>query len=164
MILSLTNLERSTLKRLLAKSADVIASMSVVDQEQLAEIASLVSGDESCGENGLPPCNVCDDCAADDHDFLLSDRMMRLEDEIAPTTTGRDFDCDPTHPEACPGCGCLPGEGVTPGCTDKMGCAAFVEDEPSQVEVECVTCNGVVATSESIRIPFHCNECAGVLS
>lgn len=24
--------------------------------------------------------------------------------------------------DACPGCGCLPGEGLTPGCTDLLGC------------------------------------------
>lgn len=25
-------------------------------------------------------------------------------------------------PEACPGCGCMPGDGRTPGCTDPLGC------------------------------------------
>jgi hypothetical protein len=25
-------------------------------------------------------------------------------------------------PEACPGCGCMPGDGKTPGCTDPDGC------------------------------------------
>ena len=24
--------------------------------------------------------------------------------------------------EACPGCGCLPGDGITSGCTDRDGC------------------------------------------
>ena len=26
------------------------------------------------------------------------------------------------NPEACPGCGCLPGEGLTDGCEDRDGC------------------------------------------
>ena len=31
-------------------------------------------------------------------------------------------------PCACPGCGCLPGEGRTPGCTDEDGCGCDYDD------------------------------------
>ena len=44
-----------------------------------------------------------------------------------------DFDADAYpeldedfNPEACPGCGCLPGEGLTKGCEDQMGCGRRV--------------------------------------
>lgn len=26
------------------------------------------------------------------------------------------------HADACPGCGCRPGDGATPGCTHPLGC------------------------------------------
>ena len=29
---------------------------------------------------------------------------------------------EPLDPEACPGCGCLPGDGVTEGCDHPGGC------------------------------------------
>jgi hypothetical protein len=31
------------------------------------------------------------------------------------------------EPEACPGCGCKPGGGYTPGCMDPEGCGYFAE-------------------------------------
>jgi len=37
-------------------------------------------------------------------------------------------------PEACPGCGCMPGDGITDGCTHPEGCgyyALMVADEAS---------------------------------
>lgn len=33
-----------------------------------------------------------------------------------------DDDEDELHPEACPGCRCLPGDGVTASCTHPDGC------------------------------------------
>lgn len=45
---------------------------------------------------------------------------------------GSDFDTDcdesPTDP-ACPGCGCLPGYGRTPGCTHPEGCGFELAQE-----------------------------------
>lgn len=32
------------------------------------------------------------------------------------------IDADEANPEACPGCGCLPGDGRTNGCRDAIGC------------------------------------------
>ena len=34
-------------------------------------------------------------------------------------------DDEATSPEACPTCGCLPGEGLTSGCNDEVGCGFF---------------------------------------
>lgn len=34
-----------------------------------------------------------------------------------------------TNPEACPGCGCLPGQGRTAGCTDPDGCGYWADLE-----------------------------------
>lgn len=33
--------------------------------------------------------------------------------------------------DACPGCGCLPGDGVTPGCQDPDGCGFSAESDSS---------------------------------
>jgi len=33
-----------------------------------------------------------------------------------------DLGPEDLSPEACPGCGCLPGDGLTDGCEDPMGC------------------------------------------
>ena len=30
--------------------------------------------------------------------------------------------------DACPGCGCKPGDGVTPGCTHPNGCGAWTDE------------------------------------
>lgn len=34
---------------------------------------------------------------------------------------------DAEDPEACPGCGCLPGDGLTPGCNDPDGCGYYAD-------------------------------------
>lgn len=41
-----------------------------------------------------------------------------------------------TNLEACPGCGCLPGDGYTPGCDDPDGCGYFAAVERSGAEQE----------------------------
>jgi hypothetical protein len=55
------------------------------------------------------------------------------------TDTRFDFAPVPDCPlcfgqEQCPGCGCLPGDGVTEGCTHPDGCGAFSE--------RCTFCHG----------------------
>ena len=36
-----------------------------------------------------------------------------------------DLDDVEENPEACPGCGCLPGDGVSEDCDDEEGCGFF---------------------------------------
>jgi len=61
-----------------------------------------------------------------------------FEEELLPVcnycqTTGHlAADCpeQPAEdPDACPGCGCVPGDGVTAGCTHPTGCGAFSPDD-----------------------------------
>jgi hypothetical protein len=45
------------------------------------------------------------------------------------------------NPEACPGCGCLPGDGLTDGCEDPTGCGYFRAFETPEPRV-CPDCDG----------------------
>jgi hypothetical protein len=40
---------------------------------------------------------------------------------------GDEHETWPQSPDACPGCGCVPGEGRTSGCTHADGCGATAE-------------------------------------
>jgi hypothetical protein len=40
----------------------------------------------------------------------------------------REDEEEDEDPEACPGCGCLPGDGRTPGCTHPAGCGFRPEE------------------------------------
>jgi type IV secretory pathway VirB10-like protein len=39
---------------------------------------------------------------------------------------------DALDPEACPGCGCLPGDGLTEGCEDEGGCGYYRQWETAR--------------------------------
>jgi hypothetical protein len=43
----------------------------------------------------------------------------------APTGDPRGTPTPATDPEACPGCACLPGDGLTDGCDDPAGCGFY---------------------------------------
>ncbi len=44
----------------------------------------------------------------------------------------------PKNPEACPGCGCLPGDGITDGCEDEDGCGYHRNPSHStQTDIQC---------------------------
>jgi hypothetical protein len=55
------------------------------------------------------------------------------EDYPGQRITGPDFDTRDREgaAESCPGCGCLPGDGVTSGCTHPDGCGAFAAEPDS---------------------------------
>lgn len=46
---------------------------------------------------------------------------------LAVTPDGDVVIFEEDDPEACPGCGCKPGDGITPGCDHPMGCGFFKE-------------------------------------
>lgn len=49
------------------------------------------------------------------------DMLQNAELRTVPEYCSEDgYDDDEDY--SCPGCGCLPGEGRTPGCTDPDGC------------------------------------------
>lgn len=44
----------------------------------------------------------------------------------------KELEAEEADQEACPGCGCKPGEGITPGCHHPDGCGyweAVLEEE-----------------------------------
>ena len=47
---------------------------------------------------------------------------MTLDTANIETDDGYEDELDP---EACPGCGCLPGDGVSEDCDDEAGCGFF---------------------------------------
>lgn len=53
-------------------------------------------------------------------------------DNKRPTDRPADDDdeFEVTDPEACPGCGTKPGEGVTPDCDHPAGCGYWKEVSP----------------------------------
>jgi hypothetical protein len=47
-----------------------------------------------------------------------------------------DDDLDDSDLDACPGCGCLPGDGVSPECDDPLGCGYWREEHASHGAAE----------------------------
>ena len=82
----------------------------------IAEVRGLIAEalDDSDEEEGDAECTECGDRfhSAEGHPTLA-------------LCAGCAEDVDPC---ACPGCGCLPGEGRTPGCTDEDGCGCDYDD------------------------------------
>lgn len=56
---------------------------------------------------------------------LVSSLLVDLEQSIRIVLDGRA--AEEPNPEACPGCGCLPGDGVSESCDDPNGCGFFRE-------------------------------------
>lgn len=40
-----------------------------------------------------------------------------------------DEESEPEDPEACPRCGCCPGDGITESCNDPTGCGYWKADD-----------------------------------
>ena len=63
---------------------------------------------------------ICDGCAGTvSTDYALAVRKPYGTLHYCSTCLDRYPDL---AEDSCPGCGCVPGEGLTPGCTDSNGC------------------------------------------
>lgn len=52
-----------------------------------------------------------------------ADVLLKAHDLVEETSWSLAGDgSDMVEDDACPGCGCKPGDGATPGCTDPVGC------------------------------------------
>jgi hypothetical protein len=69
----------------------------------------------------------CDTCKVKEHDTCSLDPNC----SCCVSTLGLEQEAEPMNPEACPGCNCLPGEGITKSCNDAMGCGYWKKQEPS---------------------------------
>jgi len=76
-----------------------------------------------------------------------------------PSDEDRDVYDAFDNPEACPGCGCLPGDGATTGCDDPLGCGAHklgmddaMADTQRHVKHESAKFDGDAYMEETIRI------------
>lgn len=64
-------------------------------------------------------------------DRMEMDEQTALDQGVKPSSELKaqveelesDFSLD--DPEACPGCGCKPGDGITEGCEAEDGCGYF---------------------------------------
>ncbi len=76
--------------------------------------------------------NVCRKCATDLKE-AFGGPMTQRSPHRGPGPGGISMDqafagfgdedpMEELHPEACPGCGSMPGDGITYGCEDPMGC------------------------------------------
>lgn len=57
-------------------------------------------------------------------DFISYDGASSIEAAVEELEAMEDDDPEEEEEseEACPGCGCLPGDGLTEGCEDELGC------------------------------------------
>ena len=79
--------------------------------------------------------------------FDLTDEEIKVEIKVARSALDIMFpesDDEGVDPCACPGCGCLPGEGRTRGCMDKMGCGY----QTSIIYPQCSECNESLSLSD----------------
>ena len=67
--------------------------------------------------------------------------ILSALDIMFPESEEEEWDADPC---ACPGCGCLPGEGRTRGCMDKIGCGY----QTSIIYPQCSECNESLSLSD----------------
>lgn len=58
---------------------------------------------------------------------ILKDLDLREDEELWDLVCElwHDYNVAPDEDEACPGCGCLPGKGLTPSCSHPEGCGYF---------------------------------------
>ena len=92
-------------------------------QGRAAEVLVRFGRDESVSDPGLVAFVVkaanCLEVAA----AAAEQAIERMVETAAPALRPSEFD-----PETCPGCGCLPGDGLTEGCSDPDGCGYFHDE------------------------------------
>ena len=79
---------------------------------QLADDAAISGDDDGIHQRGYQIKQYCDELV----EMIGSFKMVH----------------DKNHPEACPGCGCMPGDGPTEGCNHGYGCGANRAHEKSK--------------------------------
>lgn len=67
----------------------------------------------------------CMECGGKDH-CRMNCPKLQGEDEMLDQQALHKWELDN---EACPGCGCCPGDGITMGCDDPNGCGHWKEME-----------------------------------
>jgi hypothetical protein len=122
--------------------------------------------------------HVCAKCARDLKETMGSPMTMRSvawsneapDTERWPSDVGREQEDEDEAmldamekrtdtEEACPGCGSMPGDGITPGCDDPMGCGyhkglmhAAVADTHHHLKHENAKFDGDAYMEETIRL------------
>lgn len=84
---------------------------------------------EECGHTDkfgrrwpFPKSELCDECGQPDS--CGDCNHQKLSDDDVALLVGEDS-------EGCPGCGCMPGDGLTADCTDENGCGFWREQGKS---------------------------------
>ena len=67
---------------------------------------------------------------AERYNLLVVDNTFAFEDSQGVSEW--DFRIKSEDVEACPGCGCKPGDGATEGCDDPDGCGYSIEQEDTE--------------------------------
>lgn len=99
-------------------SKKTVENLQLRSSEDLCKLAEMLGykrgwGDQLQCRNGAFVSSLLD---------FFDDNPGAMEALVEWVMDNHDLDEEGLDEEACPGCGCLPGAGVTEGCEDPHGC------------------------------------------